>query len=352
MPFKILKPDDPQWQDFFDSLPTHQQDVFYSPSFARLCQTTLNKNDEVCCAAMTFDASVVLYPFVRRNIGRLTGHHSFSGLYDITSMYGRGGIVASRFVEVEIASFHSALAEYCQETAVTCGFDRFHPVIANHAWAGPAARVMDVGGFVVVDMRPEMSAIEASFKSSVRKDLRKAERNGITFFAESDSDHLTEFLEIYRHTLERNSAANFYFFSDEYFSTLGREMAGQFHYFYAVAGRDIVSCELVLHHGKYCHSFLGGTNREALTLCANPMLKWEIIRFLKDRGAEYFLLGGGTRPNDGIFKFKRAYASEGVLPSRIGGTIWDQQSYERLKSGLTSAGVAFSSNRFQFYDPA
>jgi hypothetical protein len=350
MPFKILKPDDPQWKELFDSLPLHQQDVFYCPSFARLCQTTINRNDEVCCAAMTFDANVVLYPFVRRNVGRLTGSRSFSGLYDITSMYGRGGIVASRFAEVEFASFHATFADYCHETAVICGFDRFHPVIVNHVWAGPSASVVDVGGFVVVDMRPEMSEIETSFKSSVNKDLRKAERNGITCFAESDSDHLTEFLAIYRHTLGRNSAADFYYFSDEYFSTLGRELSGQFHYFYAVAGGEIVSCELVLHCGKYCHSFLGGTVREALSLCANPPLKREIIRFLKDRGAEYFLLGGGARPDDGIFKFKKAYAPEGVLPSRIGGTIWDHPSYERLKSHLTSAGEAFSSNRFQFYD--
>jgi hypothetical protein len=351
MQFHILKPDSSRWAELFESLPLHRQDAFYSASFARVCQSTLNQSDEVRCAAMTFDGEVVLYPFVRRNIGRLTGQSRFAGLYDLVSLYGRGGIVASEAAAPEIASFHAAMGDYCRETSVTCGFDRFHPVIGNDAWAAPDARVMDVGGFVVVDMRPEMSSIEESFKPSVRKDLRKAERNGIVCFAEANCDHLREFLNIYYHTMGRNSAAGFYYFSEQYFASLSREMRGQFHFFYAMAGGEIVSCELVLHHGKYCHSFLGGTKQEALSLCANPMLKREIIRFLKDRGCEHFLLGGGARAEDGIFNFKKAYAPEGVLPSRVGGTIWDHQAYERLKHELPSAGVAILANRFQFYDP-
>lgn len=350
MAFVVLKPGSPEWATLFESLPYDQQDVFYTPSFARLCQHTLNKADEVLCAAMTSDAGVVLYPFVKRDLGKLTSFSSFAGFYDITSLYGRGGIVASRAAAKEITSFHAAMAGYCRQNAIVCGFDRFHPVIGNDSYAPPDAKVMEVGGFVVVDMRPEMGAIEDAFKPSVRKNLRKAERNGIACFVESSCDHIEAFLDIYYHTMSRNSATGFYYFSEEYFVALNREMPGQFHFFYAVAGGDIVSCELVLHHGKYCHSFLGGTKLEALPLCANPMLKREIIRFLKGRGCEYFLLGGGTRPDDGIFNFKKAYAPEGVFPSRVGGTTWDPQAYERLKEELSSAGVAVPINRFQFYD--
>lgn len=301
---------------------------------------------------MTSGAGVALYPFVKRNLTRLTGFSSAAGLYDITSLYGRGGIVGSSAALMDITPFHTAMAAYCRENAIVCGFDRFHPVIANDVRAAPDAKIMEIGGFVVVDMRPEMDVIENAFRQSVRKDLRKAERNGITCFCESNCDHLKEFLDIYYHSMGRNSAAEFYYFSEEYFAALGKEIPGQFHFFYAVAGNDIVSCELVLHHGKYCHSFLGGTKREALPLCANPILKREIIRFFKGQGCAYFLLGGGTKPDDGVYNFKKAYAPEGVLPSRIGGTIWDHQAYERLKAELSFAGVVIPGNRFQFYDPS
>jgi hypothetical protein len=350
MSFQILTPHDPTWAELFERLPDCRRDVFYSPAFAAVCQDTLNRDDEVCCAALTGDAEVILYPFVRRNIGRLTGLSELAGLCDIISLYGRGGIVMHPAAASHIESFHASMAQYCRESAVICGFDRFHPVIGNDAWAAPATRVMDVGGFVVVDMRPDMSVIENSFKPSVRKDLRKAERNGITCFAEPDCSHLQDFLDIYYQTMTRNGASEYYYFADDYFAALQNLLAGQFHFFYAMAGSDIVSCELVLHHGKFCHSFLGGTRREALPLCANPMLKRAIIGFLKDRGCEHFLLGGGTRADDGIFNFKKAYAPQGVLPSRIGGTIWDRQSYDRLRTQLPAAGLQIADTRFQFYD--
>ncbi len=350
MQFAVLKPDNPERAALFSRLPYDQQDVFYMPSFALLCQKSLNKLDEVLCAAMVVQNEVILYPFVKRDLARLTGVSGFDGLYDIISLYGRGGIVATRAASQHRASFHAAMAKYCQENSIVCGFDRYHPVIANDVFAASETKIMEVGGFVVVDMRPEMNTIESSFKQSVRKDLRKGERNGITCFAESNCDHLEDFLGIYYHTMERNEAQGFYYFSEEYFLILNELMQGQFHFFYAVADGKIVSCELVLHHGKYCHSFLGGTKRESLPLCANPILKRDILIFLKNIGCEYFLLGGGTQPNDGIFNFKKAYAPEGVYPNRIGGTIWDQQTYERIRAELTASGVAISANRFQFYD--
>lgn len=350
MAFSILTPDDPAWDALFDRLPAVEQDVFYTAAFARLCQQTLNRDDEVLCAAYENGNAVVLYPFAKRDLSRLTGFRQFAGRHDITGLYGRGGLVSAGATPETLAEFHRALADYCGASDIVCGFDRYHPVMANEAKAGPATRVMDVGGFVVVDLRPDPEAIQASFKSSVRKDLRKAERNGIRCFDEADDAHLRDFLDIYHGTMERNAASEFYYFPEAYFAALCRTISGQFRFFYAMAGDDIVSCELVLLHGKYAHSFLGGTRREALPLSANPMLKWEIIRTLKAQGCEYFLLGGGTRPDDGIFQFKKAYAPEGVLPSRIGGTIWNQEAYRQLRETMAAAGVAIPENRFQFYD--
>ena len=346
MSFNILTPDSTEWDIFFERLPLEQQDIFYSASFARLCQKTLNREDEVLCAAMTSDKGVVLYPFVKRNISRVTGLSGASGFYDITGLYGRGGIVGSVSNILDLALFHDAMKIYCNENRIICGFDRFHPVITNDVSAPHGTKIMDIGGFVAVDLRPEMNKIESSFKQSVRKDLR----NGVTCYAESNCDHLKDFMDIYYHTMARNSADEFYYFNEEYFETLCKEIPGKFYFFYATVEDEVVSCELVLLHGKYCHSFLGGTKLEALPLCANPFLKREIIKHCKQRGCDYFLLGGGSKPDDRIFKFKKAFAPGGVLPSRIGGMIWNQQAYQQIKVDMLSAGLEIPINRFQFYD--
>lgn len=350
MSLQILKPGSAEWTSLFAKLPMEQQDVFYSPEFAQLCQDTINRDHEVLCAAIATDGGAILYPFAKRNLASLTRLPGFDGFHDITGLYGRGGVVGSPRALADIGTFHAAMAGYCDKESIVCGFDRFHPLIGNDAYAAPGARVMDIGGFVAVDMRPALDEIERSFRHSVRKDLRKAERNGISCFAEPNCDHLEDFLDIYYHTMDRNAATEFYYFSEGYFLALAKQMPGHFHFFYAVAEGEIVSCELVLHHGKYCHSFLGGTRKQALPLCANPLLKREIIAFLKDRGCEYFLLGGGIRAADGMFKFKQAYAPEGVYPSRIGGMIWNPDIYRKLRDETAKAGIAVPVGRFQFYD--
>jgi len=350
MLFSIARPRDQIWKTFFESLPPLKQDIFYSPSFAKVCQRTINNEDEVLCAIFSRESEVALYPFVKRNIARISGFDNCNGYFDITSLYGRGGIVSTFKSSMDMAPFYVMFSEYCHENSIICGFDRFHPIIKNELISMPGEQIIDIGGFVVVDLMKDMIEIESDFKSSVRKDIRKAMRNGITCFSEGSTDHLMVFLDIYYDTMVRNEARDFYYFNKEYFLEMQAEMQGQFRYFYALDGEEIISCELVLYHGRYCHSFLGGTKRKALPLAANPMLKLEIIQFYKKLGCDYFMLGGGSAPEDGIFNFKKAYAPSGVYSSFIGGTVWDQGAYDWLRHSMKHSGFKLSTNRFQFYD--
>ena len=350
MSFSIAKPSDQSWRVLFENLPSGQQDIFYSPSFAKVCQLTTNEGDEVLGAIFSSNSGMALYPFCKRSLARVSGFHDYIDHFDITSLYGRGGIVSSFANLNDMAPFYAAFSKYCRNAHIICGFDRFHPIIKNEVFSIPGGEVRDIGGFVIVDLTPSLVKIEANLKSSVRKDIRKAERNGIFCFSEGNTNHLKEFLQIYYHTMGRNAADQFYYFKENYFLAMEKEMPGKFRYFYALAGQEIVSCELVLHHGDYCHSFLGGTKRDALPLAANPILKLEIIKFYKELGCKYYMLGGGSAPDDGIFNFKKAYAPEGVYPSFVGGVIWDQQVYDQLREDMISSGATLPTSRFQFYD--
>ncbi|SHN82401.1 GNAT family N-acetyltransferase [Bradyrhizobium erythrophlei] len=348
--FSILKPTDPRWDVLFNALPSPARDIFYSAGFARLCAKMLPPSEMPVCAAFSSGAGdILLYPFVVRDLAALVDSSISKGLQDTISLYGRGGVVGCASPDA-LKAFHQSLARYMFDQRVLCSFDRFHPVMLNHTLAVRNCEIIDVGGFVVVDLLLSPQALRESFKSSVRKDLRKAERNGITCFAEANCSHLVDFLEIYYQTMERNSANAFYFFPEVFFKALPTELPGQFHFFYAVHEGRIVSCELVLHHGRYSHSFLGGTRREYLPLAANPLLKEAIFHEMKQLGCEFFFLGGGQRANDSIFSFKHAYAPDGVLASLVGGTIWRHDEYEGLKLDMIQGGREISPNRFQFYD--
>lgn len=350
MLFEILSPDAPRWAEVFGLLPTAAQDVFYSPGFAQLCQQTIDASHEVLCAAATdANGSVLLYPYVQRKLADIVDMRITNGMKDVVSLYGRGGITGRADADF-LAAFHDALGQHMVGNRVLCGFDRLHPVMANERLAVPTCSIRDVGGFVVVDLRPNLDRLESSFKQSVRKDIRKAQRNGVRCFAENNCDHLDDFLDIYYQTMGRNSASEFYYFPKDFFSDLPNRLPGKFHFYYAEHAGKIVSCELVLHCGLYSHSFLGGTLKDALPLAANPLLKLEICVGMKELGVEFFLLGGGLSADDGIFNFKKAYAPNGVYPSRIGGTVWDNAAYAQLRQEMIAAGAPMAANRFQYYD--
>lgn len=349
---QLLKPSDPAWGSLFDRLPLEQQDIFYTPEYADLCARYLHRTAQVWCAVLETASSLILYPFIQRHLRSLVkAAHAAGDYQDLISLYGRGGAVRRGGSAEDFAQFYSALTAYCTEQRIVCGFDRYHPVMRNHLLAPPQAQVREVGGFVVADVQPPIEELEPRFKHAARKNIKKAERAGVDVVVETNLEHLEDFLSIYASTLQRNSARDFYYVDPDFYRELATTLAGRYRFFYARLGRRIVSCELVLRQGLYCHSFLGGTLADSLEACPNHLLKREIIRDAKASGCRYYLLGGGQRPYDGIWNYKRGFAPSGSVPSLVGGTIFDESAYASLRQELLGAGVEIHAERFQFYDP-
>ena len=64
------------------------------------------------------------------------------------------------------------------------------------------------------------------------------------------------------------------------------------------------------------------------------------------------LLGGGQHADDGVYRYKLAYAPDGATPSCIGGDIYLNDEYMDLCQRMTAAGAPVWPERIQFYDPS
>ena len=73
----------------------------------------------------------------------------------------------------------------------------------------------------------------------------------------------------------------------------------------------MVSSELVLVSEERVYSFLGGTLPEAFASRPNDLLKHEVALWARSRGKRQFVLGGGYQPDDGIYRYKLAFAPGG-----------------------------------------
>src|SRR3989338_6129572 len=347
---RLLGPDDAAWSRFFSRLPAEQQDLFYAPAYAQLCARWLYPQARVRAAVLETASSVLLYPFVQRRIGAVVGDEDVAGdAQDIVGLYGRGGLGGGGAGREEIAAFHRAFGTTCREQRIICGFDRYHPVLGNYRWAAAQTQLQDVGGFVVCDLRLPLAELERADDHAVRKNIKKAQRAGGRIISEDSTAHLEEFVTIYSATLARRRASRFYAFDRGFYDDLARRLPGQCRFFYAQLGSATVSCELVLYHGRYAHSFLGGTLEPYMDACPNHLLKREIIREMKARGCWFYLLGGGPVAYDGIWKYKRGFAVAGSVPSLVGGTIFDAPAYESVRQAMQQGGLAIHAAGFQFF---
>lgn len=351
MQFAIVTPEDTRWQALYDAFAPDGRDVFYAPAFAAHCQRTLYEDQAVRAAIAETDEGGFIYPFVQRGLDRVTGSDRAAGLADITSLYGLGGAITRGLSDPEIAAVHAQLRDYCQANGVICGFERIHPVLKDQRWIETCDRVLDVGETVIVDLTPDPDDLLAGFKHAARKAARKAIKSGVTVHVEENVQSLADFLRIYVGTMDRRDAGDFYYFPEHFFAEIFPALQGQAVYYYAVHQDRIVSCELVLVSDTFGHSFLGGTDRAAMEVAPNNLLKFEIMKDLRARGCRQFILGGGSQPGDGIFKYKLAFAPDGARPSIVGGHIYDPTAYDKLKTDLAGAGVTINPGRIQFYDP-
>ncbi|MCG8402159.1 MAG: GNAT family N-acetyltransferase, partial [Firmicutes bacterium] len=169
-----------------------------------------------------------------------------------------------------------------------------------------------------------------------RKNIKKAGREGLEVLIEETPRRVAEFKSVYRHTLERNRAGDFYYFDDRFFDYIHNRLQGHFAYAYTCKDGVVVSAELLLFNKTYLHSFLGGTLEQFYYCRPNNILKHEAIKWAKDRGIKYFLLGGGRRDNDGIFRYKRSFAQDGVVDFYVGKKVHDSAAAAML-NGIAAA---------------
>jgi len=111
----------------------------------------------------------------------------------------------------------------------------------------------------------------------------------------------------------------------------------------------IISTELLLYNQTYIHSFLGGTLEQFFEYRPNNILKHEVIRWAKSRGISYFLLGGGYREGDGIFRYKRSFARNGVLDFYIGKKVHDHEAVIMLEELMATKVPRESESYFPGY---
>ena len=314
-----------RWLECWHAWP--RREVYAHPGYLRLYA---DDRSRPLCAAWTGDEGTVLYPLLLRDLTKEPFcPPEIERAADLTSPYGYGGPffwVHDR--EAVAAEFWPRFDEWARSETVVSEFVRL-ALFPDELLPYPGERVQRLVN-VVRDLERDPDELWMDFEHKVRKNVKKARRSKVRVELDETGEGLDDFLRLYRHTLERREADERYDFPPELFEAIRDELPGQFLYAHALAGDRVVSSELVLVSAETVYSFLGGTDSDSFELRPNDLLKHELILWARGAGKRNFVLGGGYREDDGIFRYKRSFAPHGLTPFFAGQRILEPELYRRL----------------------
>lgn len=268
-----------------------------------------------------------LLPFIQRPLPALLGIEG----YDATSAYGFGGpfLVAGC---TDVLSILQDTADWFLQAGYVSTFLRLGYKSSMQLEYRPVPDwIRRSSEIVIIDRLNEPEARWIGYEHKVRKNVKKALRNGCTVSYGTDNAHWHEFADIYASTMERRNAANRYHFSSDFFEQIARDLQGSY-FIILVNDRagQAVSAELILKGRDSAYSFLGGTTESAFPMAPNDLLKHEASRILGEMGVASYVLGGGYGPDDGIFRYKRSFSPKGIYPHRTVRLISNEDRYDAI----------------------
>lgn len=302
-------------------------DVFYLNSYAKAFQNEGEGNPVLIYVECSKAKAVNV--IMKRDIAecaQFQGKLEKGKYFDISSPYGYGGFMLMG----DESSFQIILKEYdayCAKNRYVSEFVRFELMEPYRKYY--TGQIETRTHNIVRSLEGTMEEIFSNFEHKVRKNYRKAQKNGLEIMIDECGEKLDDFLRIYYGTMERTEAEEAFFFQESFFKTLN-EMRENVCYFHVLYEGQVISTELVIYGSENAYSYLGGTDSHYFHVRPNDFLKVEIIKWAKEKGLRNFVLGGGYGSDDGIYRYKKSFAPEGEMDFYIGKRIFDKEKYDQF----------------------
>lgn len=331
-----------KWDEIVRSFPDY--DIFYLSGYSKAFMREAPRNGTPILLLYEDGEDRAINVVLRRDIAKddkLAGKIEEGQYFDLITPYGYGGFWGTITDWDELDRTYT---QYCIDNHYVCEFVRFELFSNYHEHYSGEVETRTHN--VVRSLEMPVDEIWMDFKQKVRKNVKRANKNNLGIIVESTGEHMEDFLRIYYSTMDRSDAEDEYYFSRQFYEDLN-EMKDNVMYFHVVSEGRIISTELVIYGAENCYSYLGGTDRDYFDLRPNEFLKFEVIKWAKEKGLKNFVLGGGYGADDGIFQYKLCLAPHGVYDFYIGRKIFDRDAYDELV-GLR-AGDVLNERYFPLY---
>lgn len=259
---------------------------------------------------------------------------------DWATPYGYGGPLTDRFSQPDLTELFRLLFEYCRSNHIVSQFIRFHPLLQNQKGFEDFCAPYRLKQTVFMDTSGRQ-IIDANLEVRNRNAIKKAEKNAVTIISGGGKEAQTEFVALYRETMERKNAADYYRFDDVFFKDFFEKMAGHFSLYRAVLAGKTISAAIILRCNGSIHYHLSASDWACRTYAPNNLLLYTAACRGAEDGYTRFHLGGGVDSEDSLLLFKKSFNRHGLIDFYIGRTIFCEEAYKELLELRAAADPKF-----------
>lgn len=235
-----------------------------------------------------------------------------------------------------IHGFSEYLNVWARQNSIVCTFLRCHPVLKNVEVAETFAPMRKVGLTFSWDLAAHRDLVAGLSKAHKRK-YKKAIREGVEARVTVNPRDLTTFRDLYVQTMTRLGARDFYFFPDEYWESLQKNLGQRLVLVEAVHQGESVAAILIMVGRDYIHYHLAATADRGRTIGASVFCNVAAALWAQEQGFLVEHMGGGPGGEQStLLAWKRGFdPSAEFNPMHVGGIIHNDEAYVALSAGST-----------------
>lgn len=241
----------------------------------------------------------------------------FRGHVDIVTPYGFSGFAGV----APHPTFTSHWQQFAAARGYVCAYIGLHPLLYEPSYYEPSA-TYQYNEIHVLDLTLSLDELFSNLSTNRRRQLRAAYSSAFIFEHEPLlaflQDHCLDFFQA-------RGATAVYHFTPETIAALAAQDNVLLIGAQGESGLEsVIMLAFTPHIGEYVLNVHIGSGQQHTV----PLL-WQGTKALKELGVQWFNLGGGVRPDDGIARFKARFGGQ-VLPLRSLKQVFNTTIYRQL----------------------
>lgn len=330
-----------RWDELVKSFSAY--DVYYLSGYVRAFQ--IHGDGQPQLLYYEGNGLRAIYVYMKRQT-------AIDGIYDAITPYGYGGVLFEENVtETNLRAFWSVFVDRMRQECIVDNFVRYHPVLQNAVPMSAVSNVIDLGKTIAIDLSSPALVWE-NLISKNRNMIRKAEKNGVHIYHGKNMSLFDDFKRIYNITMKKDDADKYYYFEDEFYESIHKDLLDNYEMFYAEYDGRIIAMSIMIFANGRLNYHLSGSDAEYRNFAPSNLLLYQAALWGCEQGMKTFHLGGGVGSGeDNLYKFKAAFNKNSDYQFSIGKEIFDEKTYNQLVKLRESTDAKFdlTSSFFPLY---